>query len=143
MKAAGLLFDKIVQNIHKRYMVFSNTSEMERALENYLCPLQMFLELTENGFSYRAFKILKHDLNVKRIFFTQVALKYFKNIALPVSNENTSSPSNSNIANTMNKPIQMAETLPLWGNMLSIPLFIYGVIYAIARKISRIFSAYR
>ncbi|MBF0456606.1 MAG: hypothetical protein HQK99_01765 [Nitrospirae bacterium] len=130
MKAAGLLFDRIVQNIQKRYKVFSNTSEMERALEHYLCPLQMFIELTENGFSYGAFKILKHDLNIKRIFFTQVTLKYFKNIALPVSDKNISSPSNSDTA----------ETLPVWGNIVSIPLFIYGVIYAIARKISRILS---
>ncbi|KWT91100.1 hypothetical protein [Candidatus Magnetominusculus xianensis] len=115
--------------IYSLYKAFTNTVEIKMAMESYLCPLQMFMELTEGGFNYGAVKILKHDLNIKRIFLTRVTLKYFKNIALAISDKNN--PSNSNMTS------QPTEHLPLWNNAVSIPLFILGVIYAIARTITR------
>ncbi|MEO5360509.1 MAG: hypothetical protein H7843_08675 [Nitrospirota bacterium] len=117
--------------IHSLYKAIANTVEIKMAMESYLCPLQMFIELTEGGFNYGAVKILKHDLNIKRIFLTRVTLKYFKYIALTISDKKI--PSNSD----MTKHIQPHEPLPLWDNAVSIPLFILGVIYAIVRTITR------
>jgi hypothetical protein len=110
------------------FRALTDTVEIEKVLENYLCPLQMFLELTENGFSYGALKILRHDLNVKRIFLTRTALKYAGNIAVSVKNTPAASE---------NTYVQPAESLPPWGNIVSIPLFTFGVIYAIVRAVSR------
>ncbi|MCG6552007.1 MAG: hypothetical protein L7F77_06745 [Candidatus Magnetominusculus sp. LBB02] len=101
-----------------------NTLEIEQVLERYLCPLQMFLELTENGFTAGAFKILSHDLTVKRIFLTRVTLKYLHNIA-----KTPDAPNNNHI--------QPAQNLNSWQTIISIPLFVFGVIFAIARAISR------
>ncbi|WP_420263693.1 hypothetical protein [Candidatus Magnetominusculus dajiuhuensis] len=123
---------------HNLLRAFANTLEMEKVLEGYLCPLQMFIELTENGLNSGAFKILKHDLTAKRIFLTRVALKYLRNIALSVETPPTPIHGNSELTPSgSNTHIQPAQPLHLWENIISIPLFIYGVIYAIARAISR------
>ncbi|MBF0321070.1 MAG: hypothetical protein HQL01_14835 [Nitrospirae bacterium] len=119
------------------FRALANTLEMEKVLENYLCPLQMFIDLTENGFSYGAFKILKHDLNVKRIFLTKAAMRYVNNVAISVNPPAARVPGNSEPATSGKKHIQPPESLHLWENIISIPLFTFGVTYAIARAISR------
>ncbi|QWR78126.1 hypothetical protein [Candidatus Magnetomonas plexicatena] len=104
----------------------TETSEIESALKSYLCPMQMFLELSENGWNVGAFKILKHDLNVKRIFLTKLTIKYFANI-------NRSLHINNNLS--VQAHTVSGQEMTNGENLLSIPLFIMGVMYAIALNI--------
>lgn len=58
----------------------SNTYEIEKTLDGFLCPMQMFLELNREGWNPIAFRILAHDLNVKRVLITKVTLSWFNGI---------------------------------------------------------------
>ncbi|MBF0344402.1 MAG: hypothetical protein HQL06_09260 [Nitrospirae bacterium] len=129
------------------YRALTNTVALEKALERYLCPLQMFLELTRNGWSVGAFKILSHDLNVKRIFFTKLTVEYFSSVRAVFKNSATLSLHNaSEIATEIPKGItsnvkqvhdKSKEEMKTWENMLSIPLFTIGVLYAIVLNVRR------
>ncbi|MBF0472720.1 MAG: hypothetical protein HQK91_10465 [Nitrospirae bacterium] len=57
-----------------------NTEQIEKALDGFLCPMQMFLELNREKWNTDAVKMLAHDLNAKRIFITKVSLNYLEGI---------------------------------------------------------------
>ncbi|KJU85417.1 hypothetical protein MBAV_002389 [Candidatus Magnetobacterium bavaricum] len=129
------------------YKALTDTLTMEKALESYLCPLQMFLELTRNGWSIGAFKILRHDLNIKRIFFTKLTIEYFNGIrsafrdltALSLHNgaDTTAVVSKGINANVQQVHDKSRDEMKPWENVLSIPLFTIGVLYAIALNVRR------
>jgi hypothetical protein len=58
----------------------NDTEQIENALEGFLCPMQMFLELNREKWNPVAVRMLAHDLNAKRIFITQVTVSYIEGI---------------------------------------------------------------
>ncbi|MEO5357189.1 MAG: hypothetical protein H7844_07820 [Nitrospirae bacterium YQR-1] len=134
------------------YKSLTGTAAIEKALESYLCPLQMFFELTSNGLSAGAFKILKHDLNVKRIFLTKLTINYFNGIYTNIktitgspaqSGSESAGQSHQKMVNDIGKSHDMSkEEMSLSENLLSIPLFITGVVYAIALNVRRTIIRY-
>ncbi|MBF0337565.1 MAG: hypothetical protein HQL05_06990 [Nitrospirae bacterium] len=128
------------------YKALTDTVAIEKTLESYLCPLQMFFELTRNGWSAGAFKILKHDLNVKRIFLAKLTVEYFRGISAslkrPASlhNDSVAGTAEATTGTTLNvKQVhdKSREEMQTWEDMLSIPLFVIGVVYAIVLNVRR------
>ncbi|MBF0520487.1 MAG: hypothetical protein HQK92_12290 [Nitrospirae bacterium] len=130
------------------YKSLTKTAAIEDALESYLCPMQMFLELTSNGWSVGAFKILKHDLNVKRIFLTKLTIKYFtniyetlnftKNVSLQKYAYTTVEASATTDSDDKHAESSVTGKEMTFGeNLLSIPLFTVGVLYAVVLNVRR------
>ncbi|MBF0345162.1 MAG: hypothetical protein HQL06_13155 [Nitrospirae bacterium] len=134
-------------NLTVLYKALTDTLAIEKTLESYLCPLQMFLELTHNGWSAGAFRILRHDLNVKRIFFTKLAVEYFNGVGAVFKNLTALSLHNdADTAAVVSKDITLnvqqvhdksKDEMKPWEDVLSIPLFTIGVLYAIALNVRR------
>ncbi|MBF0464501.1 MAG: hypothetical protein HQK88_09375 [Nitrospirae bacterium] len=133
------------------YKSLTKTEAIENALESYLCPMQMFLELTSNGWSVGAFKILKHDLNVKRIFLTKLTIKYLTNIYetlnitqnVSLTNDSYNTLEASANSDSDDKHADSSGTgkeMTFGENLLSIPLFTVGVMYAVVLNAKRVLN---
>ncbi|MBF0564704.1 MAG: hypothetical protein HQK89_05630 [Nitrospirae bacterium] len=160
------IFGNLKEALHNLYSIVNNTAKIEKGLEGFLCPMQMFFELSGNGFNYNAFKMLKHDLNVKRIYLTNIVFSYLRDVAGAVKvvnaikvisavkvpgvvEESIGTPSSFNLSKdsitAVNKsPAGIFRTraeshnkLTPIGNVISVPVFIIGVIYAIITNIRK------
>ncbi|MBF0606929.1 MAG: hypothetical protein SFH39_00895 [Candidatus Magnetobacterium sp. LHC-1] len=132
------------------YKALTDTVAIEKTLESYLCPLQMFFELTRNGWSAGAFRILRHDLNVKRIFLAKLTVEYFRGIRASLKHpaslhndsvagaaEATTDTPKGRTLNVKQVHDKSREEMQTWEDMLSIPLFVTGVLYAIVLNVRR------
>jgi hypothetical protein len=54
----------------------SRTGGIEQAVEGLLCPMKMFMQLMEEGWTPAAWRMLIHDLGVKRVLITRQTERY-------------------------------------------------------------------
>ncbi len=77
-----LLFDN--RSIRPRFKCLRNsffaTEAIESLLESFLCPLDMFMQMSDGGWTKEAVTMLRHDLNIKRIVLTKAVISYLQNI---------------------------------------------------------------
>jgi hypothetical protein len=57
-----------------------DTGNIENAFHGLTCPMRMFIQLTRQGWSPPAVRMLAHDLKFKGIFLKKVSGEYFDNV---------------------------------------------------------------
>jgi hypothetical protein len=59
----------------------SRTDGIEQAVEGLLCPMKMFMQLMEDGWTPAAWRMLTHDLGIKRVLITKQTECYVMGVA--------------------------------------------------------------
>ena len=59
----------------------SRTDGIKQAVEGLLCPMKMFMQLMEEGWTPAARQMLLHDLGIKRVLITKQTECYVLGVA--------------------------------------------------------------
>ena len=62
----------------------SRTDGIEQAVEGLLCPMKMFMQLMDEGWTPAAWRMLMHDLGIKRVLITKQTECYVMGVARSV-----------------------------------------------------------